>query len=166
MNRPTRITPAKVRTFALTLLGIAASVGLGSLIASPTAVHETRVRASCARNGPARYSLVSDNTSSVTVCPTPEPKKPLQEGYERIKCDKCGQEYDAPNVGCWRLLELEEIKHLHLSPQAEARMIKSFNARQEVVKYPRDLGNGVVQISKNVTMTKEGGEVFYHLWRE
>ena len=87
MNRPKKIT--------LGLLGIAASVGLGSLIAPPM------------------------------------PKKPLREGYARIECDKCGQEYDVSNVACRSLfnLNLEEIKHMHLSPQEEAEMMKICNLK-------------------------------------
>jgi hypothetical protein len=72
MNRPKKII--------IVSLGIAASLGLWSLIASPSTVHETRVRACCTRNGPARYSLVSDSTSSETVCLTSAPEK-LQKCY-------------------------------------------------------------------------------------
>jgi hypothetical protein len=139
MNQPTKTT--------LTLLGIVACVGiasalfqgLGNRIASPyqpPGQHRYTTHRSGGGVSPAHLTLPEMPSGMVTICPTPAPAKSLREGYSRIKCAKCGQEYDFPSVGCWRLLELQEIKHLHLSPQAEARMIKNLNARQEVVKSP------------------------------
>lgn len=58
------VASAKGRIFALTLLGIAASVGLGSLIASPWRNH----RYVCYGHAPA-------SPAPISVCPTPAPKK-------------------------------------------------------------------------------------------
>jgi hypothetical protein len=99
MKRPTRITFA--------LLGIAASVGLGSLIVSPW-------------REPLYVCCDTPITlAPVSVCPTPAPKKPLCEGHARFTCEKCGQEYDACS-GETSDEELKQVKkHEHLSPKTE-----------------------------------------------
>lgn len=59
---------------------------------------------------------------------TPAPKKPLQEGYRRIKCDKCGQEYDVPDYESFYPYE-EEMKHYHFTPEEKAAIKSLKNGR-------------------------------------
>jgi hypothetical protein len=89
MNRPKKIT--------LTLLGVAASMGLGSLIA--------------ARPWGATTGRCWERAASAPS-PSPAPKNPLQEGYRRIKCERCGQEYDVSEYEGIYPSE-EEKKHYH-----------------------------------------------------
>ena len=77
MKRPTKITPTKVRTFTITLLGIAASAGCASVIAArPWATHTGRCWERMAKEGTLSKSWNIDRPVTITVCPTPAPEKP------------------------------------------------------------------------------------------
>ena len=61
---------------------------------------------------------------SYDLTPTPAPKKPLQEGYRRVKCKRCGQEYDVSDYQGIYPSE-EEQKHYHITPEERARFQKT-----------------------------------------
>ncbi len=120
----------KSKKVTLTLLGIAASVGLGSLITTSwrqvPLVEAARELsdADSPISGVASIScppirVDSVTSASISISPTPAPEKPLREGCARFTCEKCGQEYDA----CSGETSNEEIKqvkkHEHLSPKTE-----------------------------------------------
>lgn len=124
MNRPKKIIFAT--------LGIAASVGIASVLCLGMGSQIP----SCCRQEPEelqegpliswhlRHIDTDATPSPISICPTPAPKKPLQEGYERVQCDKCGQEYHVYDSCIMGLQTQGQIKHLHLSLKKEARMKK------------------------------------------
>lgn len=121
MNRPKKIT--------LALLGIAASVGIASVLCL-----WSRIASPYQAPGQHRYIIHRSGGGSIpdhltlpelpSVCPTPAPKKPLSPWDIRIKCKRCGEEYDRP-ARCTFMPSNEEIKHLHITPEQKARSRKA-----------------------------------------
>ena len=133
----------KSKKVTLTLLGIAASVGLGSLIASscrqepqedplftwcpPRRVDTAATPAPSPRPDP---FVGGCNWGMSIKVATPTPKKPLKEGYERIKCDKCGEVYDRSTLVCSFTATDEERRHFHSTPESRAQF-KSWMATRK-----------------------------------
>ena len=110
-------------------LGIAASVGIAlvlcmvSQIASPyQAPGQQRHTIHRSGGGSSPDHLTLPEKTSVRLIPAP--KKPLSPWDIRIKCKRCGEEYDRP-ARCTFMPSNEEMKHLHLTAEEEARSRKA-----------------------------------------
>ncbi len=131
MNRPMKIP--------LTLLGITASVGLWSQIAAPTtSLYQKQGRHTVHKSGGGSVlthltvpEIPSSTTLVVNYYPASTPHQRNLWNRGRDECKKCGQECSVYR-GCWRLPTEEDVKHLHLSPKAEARMIKSIRETEKL----------------------------------
>ncbi|WP_394795420.1 hypothetical protein [Armatimonas sp.] len=160
-------TMKRSKKITLALLGIVASVGLWSLIASP---YQAQGRHAAPKSSFAlkdRWTEISPGvfTRGDSICygtesyytpPTPAPKKPLQRGDERIKCDKCGKEYDI-SVYCMTPPTDEQIEHFHLTPQDKAQRIKAFSQMEKDLSglAHQDKAPSLESIRRNWGLTKE-----------
>ncbi len=122
MNRPKKII--------LTLLGIAASVGIASVLCMGRRIVSSPYQAPGQQRHTIHYSGGGSTPDHLTLpeipsaCPTPAPKKPLSQWDIRVKCKRCGEEYDRP-ARCTFMPSKQDMKHLHITPEQSARSQKA-----------------------------------------